>query len=132
MVAVVGPRVGPYGEFQLIAVSCTPNDVEVKMKSDRVPQEIEDVSTIIRRGFFIRLLWGLFGIPLYILIRPEVISENPTFLIPALCMYSVVCLAGGLLDVFARHKRRITLWMKPKPWQVLLLMVVIIMLALDR
>lgn len=56
------------------------------------------------RGFLLRLLYGLFGLPILALITPNLYGEKLHILVGVIAFYLFVCIAGGAQDVAAGIK----------------------------
>jgi hypothetical protein len=97
----------------------------MNVESQPASQEIGSSISLFLRGFFIRLLYGSLGIPILFIFRPEFFSENTFPLVYGLCIYSAVCIAGGIYDVSTRQKRRIKLWEKPRMIDVIAIALII-------
>lgn len=101
----------------------------MNMEGQQPSQETDSNIAIFLRGFFIRLLYGSFAIPVLILIRPGFFGENASALILGLCFYLVVCIGGGAYDVSTKQKRKIKLWEKPRIIDVLAMILAILVIV---
>jgi hypothetical protein len=78
------------------------------------------------RGFLFRLVYGLSGVPLLFLIRPDFFTHEKRFrLIPGTLFYLFICLAGGGHDVSTGQEARFRPFSKHPKRDLILLALII-------
>ena len=92
----------------------------------------EDPVSLFVRGFLLRLVYGALAIPILLIIRPDLFHEHRDALSFAAYAYLVVCGLGGAYDAYTRHRRRFTLWGKPRTRDIILAALAILGLWLSR
>ncbi len=80
-------------------------------ESKEVSKEITPFQFFIN-GFLLRLIYGLCGIGIIAVIRPNILAENHSEILMAMLTYLFVCIAGGIYDLSIRRLSQFTCFKK--------------------
>ncbi len=84
------------------------------------------------QGFLVRGLYGLLGLAVVAVIRPDIYVDRREIVWFAVGLYVVVCAAGGVYDAATRARRTVKVFQKPRAVDVALLVIIIAVLLLNR
>ncbi len=91
-----------------------------------VPKEVTPFQFFIN-GFLLRLIYGLCGIGIIALIKPNFLAENHSDILIAILVYLFVCIAGGVYDL---SRRRLSQFACFKKKEIIYLIIFVLFLLL--
>jgi hypothetical protein len=84
------------------------------------------------QGFLVRGLYGLLGLAVVAVIRPDIYVDHREIVWFAVGLYVVVCTVGGVYDAATRQRRTVKVFQKPRAVDIALLVIIIAVLLMNR